>query len=418
MKRNFLFKISIFFFTITFFLNSCTKENTLSSLARQELFKLSYGSYEDEIRLFNLNKTGDIDTSLVMQDGFFYIANDESKKIMQLTSYGDLVGVIYNKDTNPVPSFVDASAFETIPSGVNLVEKETSTQMAVEYSFNDLGKIAVDRNKKVYAVDVLPQERFEVDGTNGVILREVVLRINADGTFDDYLGQQGAGGTPFPYIKNLYTTKNNELVIISMVTNGYIVYWYSETGMLLYTIPISLDAVPKIATDETTELFVSLHKIVPSYDQQLLYLKVDYHVSEIDASSKVQSGIAFERSLLYPLDIQTGMYGEPLVIPAYEEVVTDGYSKNTYLISYEFMGVTQSGWFFFTIADEKGYSIMVVQPNGQKILRRHLDVNHEEVLYQNFNLSYNGIISALLANEKEVEVVWWRTDSVIDNLIQ
>ena len=86
-----------------------------------------------------------------MRDGFFYIANGESKKIMEMTSYGDLVRLYFNSDANPEPSFMSQD---------NAV---SATRKATIYPFNQLGAIAVDNRQYLYAVDELPVERQELD---------------------------------------------------------------------------------------------------------------------------------------------------------------------------------------------------------------------------------------------------------------
>jgi len=56
--------------------------------------------------------------------------------------------------------------------------------------------------------------------------------------------------------------------------------------------------------------------------------------------------------------------------------------------------------------------------DGQKAVRRHLDVDMRDIEYHDLTLSYSGIISALLAKNDKAEVVWWRTDTLIAALIQ
>ena len=207
-----------------------------------------------------------------MKDGFFFISNGETNKLIQMNSYGDLLGIFYNPEMNPVPSFIKKLNPEgTSTDSVN----HSSTQQALAYSFNKLGKIAVDYNKTVYAVDILPFERQEQDVDNKLLLNHAVLRFSSDGTFIDYLGQQGPGGTPFPFIKNIFTTKNNELVVVCLSNSGYIVYWFTAEGYLKYTIPIVAANLPVPSAQET--FFSSLDEIIPDYTSQKLYLKIDYH---------------------------------------------------------------------------------------------------------------------------------------------
>ena len=118
------------------------------------------------------------------------------------------------------------------------------------------------------------------------------------------------------------------------------------------------------------------------------------------------------------MDINTGVYGEPLEIPAYEQEVADGFSRLVYHLSYDFLGVTESGWLFFIIADENEYTIQMIQENGGRILHRHLEVDHRDTLYHSISLSPEGIISMLVAEEEKAKVVWWRTDSLIDAILK
>jgi hypothetical protein len=80
--------------------------------------------------------------------------------------------------------------------------------------------------------------------------------------------------------------------------------------------------------------------------------------------------------------------------------------------------VTDSGWFFFLISTENGFIVQMVQPNGQKILKRTLTVDHSKNVFYTFSLSDSGILSALFAQKESAEVVWWRTDSLIAAVIK
>ena len=72
------------------------------------------------------------------------------------------------------------------------------------------------------------------------------------------------------------------------------------------------------------------------------------------------------------------VYEEGLDIPPHEETVSENLSKEVFFIPFDFLGITDGGWFFFYVPTEKGYLIQMVQPNGQKILKRSLPVDHIE----------------------------------------
>ena len=396
---------------------SCSRNQTISTIREEKLFTVNYGKYENELYLFNLSNLGQINTKLYMKDGFFFISDDNAKKIMQMTSYGDLIGIIYNPETNPEPSFL-RKIQNSGNSNSDLTQQKTTTQTAQKHLFNKLSNIAVNSDKNIFVVDQISEERQEQDLQTKTILKEVVLRFSNDGKFIDYIGQEGPGGTPFPFIKDIFVTKNNELIVTCVINDGHEVFWFSPSGFLKYTIPIKTESIPLIQKDEleNSEVFITIDKIIPDYTKQKLFIKTDYHKTVIDTEANVQSGIEYFQTLLHPLNVENGQYEESLVIPPYEDIVTDGFSKLTYNTSFDFLGVTESGWFFFIAPDNTGYVIQMIQPNGQRIIKRHLDYNRDKTVYLNFSLSDEGIISALLATTEKAQVVWWRTDTLVDSI--
>lgn len=390
---------------LCFSLFSCGRSNTVSAIQENSLFKINYGSFEDELNLFNLSSSGLVNTYMTMLDGFFYIANGESKKIMELNSYGDLLSLYYNDEVTKSPSFAGADS-------VN------STKKAISYPFNSLGALAVDSKKSLYAVDTLPTERNEVDSKNRLLLNYVVLRFSGNGSFIDYIGQEGPGGTPFPHIKKIYTTKNDELVVVCETNLGPTVYWFNEKGFLLYTVPFTEKTVPKLKNEDSDFVsFVSIENVVPDNVSHKLYVQVNYFENYLDPATKVQSGIDYDKTMLYPLDVETALYEEGLDIPPFEDSVSGNLSKEVFSVPFDFLGVTDGGWFFFILPVEKGYLVQMVQPNGQKILKRSLPLEHSAILYSTLSLSGNGIISGLFIKNSQAEISWWRTDSLVSGIM-
>ena len=399
-----MFSGILYFFTAllsVFSFFSCHRSNVVASVNENQLFTLAYGNFEDQLNLFNLSQAGTINTYMTMRDGFFYIANGESKKIMELNSYGDLLSLYYNEDVTKNPTLAENNA-------------ENSTKKAVAYPFNTLGPVAVDSQKHLYAVDTLPPERQERDAEKRLLLSHAVLRFDSNGTFIDYLGQQGPGGTPFPFIKNMYTTSANELVVVCTTNEGPVVYWFGENGFLLYTVPFTVDTVPNPYKESVEDsVYISIENVVPDLVSHKLYVKIDYFANTLDPALKVQSGVDYQHTLLCPLDVTTGRYDTPLEIPPYEAAVAEGLSNEVYLLPYDFLGVTESGWFFFYTPTDKGYQVQMVQPNGQRILKRGLSAKHGDILYYAISLDEEGIISALFIKNERAEVDWWRTDNLV-----
>ena len=334
------------------FLASCFNSKSARGIESENLFSLGYGKFDNQVDLFNVSSVGSINTYIAMRDGFFYIANGESRKIMEMNSYGDLLTLFFNKES--ALNF----DYELTDDSVD------STRKAVSYPFNTLGVIAIDSHKTIYVADSLPKEQ-QVAGTDeNLLYSQVILRFSSDGKVLDYIGRQGIGGTPFPYIKKIYTTKDDDLVVVCITNDGLNVYWFNSSGQLLYVVPINDGELPNPFSSQTSEdFFITVDNAIPASDSNAnkLYVKLDYYGMYVDQDSKVQSGIDYANTLLYPLDVATGTYGEPLKIPPFEEDVSDGFGKVTYTAPYEFMGVTDSGWMFFSIPVKDGYRLQIIQ---------------------------------------------------------
>ncbi len=407
--------------------SSCAKE-PVSLVEREKLFTLSYGRFEDQLDLFQLdsNSTGP-DTQIFMKDGMFYIANSGSKKILQLTSFGDLLSVYYNPETNPVPSFADpetaasaASAGSTVPTGSatpagSPAVQGTSTRKAISYPFNHPIYLSVDSLKRLFVVDQVPQERFEFDSEDQVVLQNVVLRFNLDGRFIDYIGQEGPGGTPFPPIVGIYNNAKNDLIVTTKTQSGIKVFWYNDEGILQFRIPVSYKNLPS-PFEKGKVVLSSLEKIIPDPVSRKLYLKIDYYIEVIDNDTQANAGISFDRSCIYPFDIDSGKYLDKIDLSSYQGVDKDNLGTMTFKKPYELLGITSSGWIFLSTPQDDGYALEILDSRSRHIYKRTLSISPEELDYNALVLSNDGILSALLATSYEASVVWWRTDALIGEI--
>jgi len=386
--------------------SSCMAGRSVT-LERETLFRLNYGRFEDQIDLFNLegNQTG-IDTQLYMRDGMFYIVNPGAKKVLQFTSFGDLLSVYYNPDFNPQPSFALTSDGQP---------KTAATRKAIPHPFTNPSWLAVDKEKRLYVVDRVPGERQEFDTSIQVILDSVVLRFAPDGQFMDFLGQEGVGGTPFPPIAGIFVTADNHLVVVSRHMSGKIVYWYSQDGQPLYRIPISFENLPMLH-ENPEGVFPSLDKVIPDHSGGRLYLKIDFYVTVTDSATGVDAGISFDRTMLYPLDLSSGQYQQPLEIPAYHGVEKDNLGTRTFTKPYGLLGISSGGWIFLYTPETGGYSLKLMDSRSRRTQTRFIEIRTEELMYNSLMLSPDGIISALLATPTYATIVWWRTDALIGNI--
>jgi hypothetical protein len=385
---------------VLFLLPACRPPAVDEGINPDLRFELKYGSFEDEINLFT-NSNGEVHTRLAMRDGLFYIVNGESRKILQLNSYGDLLTFYYNPDSTPAPAFEGTQE--------DLEENINTTQRSQRYPFNNPSLLAVDSRKYLYVVDQVPPERQERDTQQRLLLAQVVFRFDAEGKFIDYIGQQGPGGTPFPFIKDIFVTANNELVVACQAATGMIVYWYSPDGFMLYTVPIHNADLPSFSKDGGGQVIASLKKIVPDAHVKDLYLDIDYYTMAVDKDSGVQYGMDYTMTAIHRFSVTSGAYSDYLTVPPLEQ--------EDYFLTWDFLGLTETGTFFFYLVDDSGYQLQIIDNEGDRVQRHHLNMDAsqkiDKLLYSSFALSGEGIISAILADDDGVKVVWWRTDALL-----
>ena len=407
MKKSFFAGYAAFVCAFLSLFTGCFRSESIESINENELFKVPYGNFEDQLGIKDLNGIGGVRYGIFMRDGFFYISNGDAKKVMELNSYGDLLTLYYNEDSE-ISSLLKNSKRDA-----------KSLHYEISYPFDFEGHIAVDSQKNIYVACAMPRDRQEQSDDGTMLYSQTVLRIARNGSSVEYLGQQGPGGIPFPYIKNIYLTDKDELVVVSNSSDGVVVYWFATDGFLKYKIPVPEKSIPKAAgAEDAPEYFITIDNVIPDLSSYFLYVKTDYYSNYIDEESKVQSGINYVQTLLYPLDIEQSKFGEPVSIPPYEESVVADYSRLTYKIPYDFLGVTKSGWKFFIIKNDDGFTIQMVQSENQKILRRHFTADHNSILYDSLTLSPNGIITALYLEKDNARVVWYRTDSLIESILK
>lgn len=386
-------------------LGSCNS-GSVSTLQEEILFSLKYGNFEEQISIDDLNNVGEVRTGIAMRDGFFYIVDGKAEKTMELNSYGDLLSIFYNEDSKTA---------ELINKSLKSAD---TVRQPLSFPFDYPGQIAVDSNKCIYAACSIGKNRQEI-GEEGLVQNQLVLRYERDGSFSDYIGQQGPGGTPFPLINNIYVTQKDELVVICNADDGFIAYWFGKDSFLKYTAKINTENAPKLkGMDIKTETYMTIGNVIPSPTEYKLFVNIDYYANYLDEDSMIQSGVNYVQTLLYSLDCETETFGDPISIPPYEESVVVDYSRLSYKIAYDFLGITESGWKYFIVKTSDGFNIEMIQSENQKILRRHLNVNHDKNLYYTMCLSPTGIITALYLDNDNAKVVWYRTDNLIDAIIK
>ncbi len=376
---------------------SCSRVTT-TVLEREARFDLGIGRLEDELGLFSRGGViPRIPNTVTMRNGMIYVGNGPSNKIMGFTSYGDLVRLVYRPQENPQPV--------TLGTDTAGGRDARITRRAVPFSFSQLGTIAVDSRRFLYAEDLLPASRAIWDPDLEVMLNRVVLRFDSNGNPIDYVGQEGVGGTPFPYIKRIMTTVRDDLVVITSTTRRRNVYLFTSAGDLITNVEIGRDRLPVPALD--AGYIPVLGDVIAGVNGRRVYVKVSYYRALRDPASDKEQGIAFDHSRIYWVDLHTGRYEGYVEVPR-------GSGEAGREEHFELVGVARDDHFFLlSREDENRTQLVIMNDRGRVLRRRYLQIPEQDLVTRSFFLDHDGVLTALLAYPDRAHVVWWRSDRLL-----
>lgn len=382
--------------------SSCSGADELRTLKREQLFTLGFGTMEDQLNLFSLSGNAPpLPSSMAMRDGIFFIANGNAGKVISLSSFGDLLSMVYNPDRNPAPVILKLAQAGEPAQG----------RVARTYPFNAPGAIAVDSRRSFFVEERVPEERRSYDEAAQASLEYVVLRFSRDGEYQDYLGQEGLGGTPFPLIASILITPSDGCVVVCVTGEGWTAFWFSAEGLLESTVRISRDRLP--LPEGEADLFPSLDGIGLSPDGDGLLLKIDYYRDVIDQATRSRTGVEFASSRAWILSRSRGGFEDDFELPGFEPPQAKRGAPKPVPRSWDFLGVTLGKVFMSAVDDEGSTYFGVFDPASKVLSRFSLVIEPDELMYRTLHLSPDGIVSAILATRFEARVVWWRFDRVI-----
>ena len=357
---------------------------------------------EDQIDLFYIPGVPfNPNNRIYLRAGRIYVTNGNSFKVMEFTSYGDLVFLLQNAELNPKPVVLEALEGNA----------ELTNRMARSYPFNSVGFLVVDSEKNFYVEDAVPPDNREIDGTYEILLYKRIIKFDRQGNFVHYLGQEGTGGTPFPYIDRIFVTADDELVVVTRMFTSWVVFWYNSEGRLLYRVQIEQENLPKNRND-----FSAIIRIFPDFNNRDLLIHIDYFEEEIIASTGTRNAIRNHLSRIYRYNLEEEEYADYFDLPEKGTLrqVIGAAEQEVAAPSFELLGVGETGHFFFLRPAETGlYELMILTEQGKVEARRYLKVEDSELYYKTFNVSEDGVVAAMFCFDDEVRVVWWRSDRLL-----
>ena len=374
-------------------------DNRLNNkLEKEYLFSIPLGKLADEIDYFQRdNLQFSPDNDLVMNNGFFYISNGRSGKVMKFNSYGDILSLIYNPDRNPFPAELMSRDSDN----------ENVNRQVIPWQFNSPGSLAVTEND-IYVVDkVAPNRRIK---ENEVLKDRNILHFNSDGEIINFIGLEGVGGLPFPYIENIWVSKTSELIVLYRTRinddESWFVNWYTTNGNLRYSVEIKEKSIPMPSGE--TDLIISLDNIIPDRSTYELYLKMTYFRKDTDSTvENTDINEVFGGTLEF--DVEENKYQNWSRLPENKIIIDDMELDSPYNL----IGSVKGHLLFISLGVNNTYNLLIKNNRGKFEREKILDINEHAIIYKQFYLSGDGILNAVVYTEEEAKIMWWRTDKLI-----
>lgn len=376
-------------------------------MKKETQFSLDFGKLEDQLILYDEDQINyHRKNRITMRNGIYYIGNGYSDKVVGFNSFGDVLTVFHNPETNPPPVLlptVEDGGIET-------------TRRVHDYPFRDVGEIALGKSGNLYVDDAVPPNRMEFDSELKTGLNRIVLQFDGDGRFVDYLGQEGSGGTPFPFITSLRTSMEGEIVVFTRTSLGWKVFWFSIEGTPLYIVELLNDQLPipdDIHLDEG--LTLSDVVVVPDTldcapDFRRIYFKIDYYTN---SHASVRDN-GYVGSHVWWLDVEQGNYTGNIMLPLERrEPEPNGVAQEP-VLGYELIGIARGGNIFLTSLIRKNeFKLLIMNSNGLVVGNSGINFGEQRLLEHTSYVTDSGILCALLGWERKVEVALWRCDKLL-----
>ncbi|MDA3852553.1 MAG: hypothetical protein PF447_14985 [Spirochaetaceae bacterium] len=383
-KKNFLIYLTPLALFIGL-LGSCSK-SALIQLDKEKLFSLSLGVMADELDYVYRERILLPGTShLYMKEGIFYISSQNMAKVMAFNSYGDLMTLIFNEDLNPQPRDLVLSDLQG-----------NSNKRFVPWNFNRPGLLGLSGDT-LLVEDMVSDDFAYFDEELLASCDRILLRFNPQGEYLDYIGREGLGGKPFPHIQDLSFRSNGEWVVTCRIPQGWMIYWYSPQGELIYRLKLDHDQLPFFKEGYQC----SLTRILADPQQYKLYLMCSFYQQEQGRDLPVTL------NRLYQFDLNSRTYDEGISVP--DEIRTQGGKDQRFI--YQLAGVTrQADMLFLSPVGYNTFMVMGMESQGKILFKAEIFTGDDHSVYQDFHLSEDGILSSISYLSEGADVSWWRTD--------
>ena len=361
-----------------------------AELSGDELFSLGIGPLDEQLDLVRAAGTPAPHTTRVaMRDGLFYIANGNARKVMQLSSHGDLLLLIYDPERNPEPVGPAPGA------------NAAATRVAVPHRFGALSHIAVDSGRRILVVDAAGDE---TTGGYG----HVVKRFGPDGSYLGAIGREGRSGTPFPFVERLTVMADDTLVVTARTPAQWVNYWFDGAGRLQDR--LELEHAGRLGGESG----LVIRDLLPLVSQRRLLVFVEAWPVGGDGDGGGGRGGGEPGVRLYDVASRSVVASYAVPDSGLRRATGPAGGDEPAGPGYHPLGVTADGLLFLTRReDDRTRSLLVLGRGGRVVVRRQWTLDETGLGYVSLGMSDDGVLYGLLGAGDRARMVWWRGDLLV-----
>ncbi|OQY41074.1 MAG: hypothetical protein B6229_00150 [Spirochaetaceae bacterium 4572_7] len=383
---------------IIILLASCSKIQSVTNVRKDDMFTLSIGNMDEELDFFSRDGIAfSLKSDIFMKDGFFYIANGNGKKIMKFNSFGNLLKKISPARQSETAPKDDSSWSFNEPGNIAVSKDFTFIEDTVEYNLSFRDEY-IDTTKDT--------TKDATDYESHILNNKIVSIFNENGDYINYIGQEGLGGKPFPFINNIFTDIKDRLIVITQTTFFWTVYRYTQTGEFIDSFEINLENnLPSLENSENT--ITQIDSIIPDRVNDRILVELTFYRKVLNENTGDIVSINQIKSRVYYYDLKTRSYISWMEIP----------KKNDYNGQNVLLDIVNGKYLYFISLGKDGLSqfLTITNENGYPIGEYNLNTDSANIIYSSFYVTpIDGIVTALLCTKYAGGISMWRTDKILE----
>jgi len=412
---------------LVIFLFSCSS-GKVEELKKEKLFSIPIGEDEEEIGVIR-DRNGFFSgpRSVLFKNGFFYVVDPVNKKILKITTPGDVILVISYGDKP------EASDQEVL-----------RTKQRRQFHFDEIGQIAVDNENNIFVenrfIEQLP-EKEEIDlfnpegmtsGGNNEVYMSRILKFDRLGLYQYSIGKNGRDTDPFYLVYRIDVDEDGNLLVLTTDDEWetWTYYKYDTDGNLIFTSKLKTEEVYSLEDMEETAFFVM--DVHPVYDKNQLVFWISLYNTEHDTKTlKKEEDLWGEEieiddpeklkeeesrvikhtgsDLLYYKLLHVDLATKEIIRSFRWEDDRGAVVEPTE----EFFGIDgETNEFIWRYIDNSKAIISIYRPNGTLVSRRSF-IFEEDGIWTNIRVAVDGSVSALKIDDKRLQFYRWRSDRLI-----